>query len=206
MRNSNQNRTLEQHSRIPHTPFIFIRHGETDWNLRNIAMRQQDIPLNETGIQQAHKAAQILNDIPIVSIISSTLTRTLQTAEIISSPFGIPFQGDDNLREMSFGVIEGQPKGDGSTFKAWRAGEHVEGAETYNDFTSRVVSALRKALHNQGPVLIITHGGVYWPIQETLNLPITDLSNCSPMYHRPPDTHKTPWLVYPVGETKDVVC
>lgn len=39
---------------IPHQPFYFMRHGEMDWNRSNLIMGQMDIPLNETGIRQAH--------------------------------------------------------------------------------------------------------------------------------------------------------
>ena len=45
---------------LPLNPFYFIRHGETEWNRRNIVMGSQDIPLNELGLQQAHEASQVL--------------------------------------------------------------------------------------------------------------------------------------------------
>jgi len=36
--------------------FYFIRHGQTDWNLKHIAMGSKNIPLNQLGVKQAHEA------------------------------------------------------------------------------------------------------------------------------------------------------
>jgi hypothetical protein len=44
------------------------------------------------------------------------------------------------------------------------------------------------------------HGGVYWAIQEELNLPFVDLPNCAPLYHRPPIHENAPWFVCNVDE------
>jgi broad specificity phosphatase PhoE len=65
-------------------PFIFIRHGETDWNRTNRTMGQTDIPLNSLGIQQAREATQYLENLGVERIIHSPLSRAAQTATIIN--------------------------------------------------------------------------------------------------------------------------
>lgn len=94
-------------------------------------MGQRDIPLNSCGIEQAHNAVQLLRNTPIRSIISSSLDRAKHTAEIISSALKVPFMEDENLKEASLGVLEGQPKRDKEILRAWKAGGTVEGVETY---------------------------------------------------------------------------
>ncbi|MGI4954935.1 MAG: histidine phosphatase family protein, partial [Janthinobacterium lividum] len=43
---------MERPTLIPRA-FWFLRHGETDWNARNLSQGNVDIPLNEVGIAQA---------------------------------------------------------------------------------------------------------------------------------------------------------
>ncbi len=65
--------------------FYFIRHGQTDWNLEERCMVQTDVPLNETGIAQARKAANLLQNTPIQTICYRPLLRTKKNAELINA-------------------------------------------------------------------------------------------------------------------------
>ena len=60
--------------------FWFLRHGETDWNARNLSQGNTDIPLNEVGRAQAVNAAKLLRTRGIRSIVSSPLSRAHDTA------------------------------------------------------------------------------------------------------------------------------
>ena len=66
------------------TRFIFVRHGETEWNHHLRFRGRADIPLNETGVEQARRVAQRLAETPLAAIYASPLSRTLRTAEIIA--------------------------------------------------------------------------------------------------------------------------
>ncbi len=177
---------------IPPTPFYFIRHGETDWNAKKMYMGSQNISLNNHGIYQAHCAKKDLGNIPFQSIVSSPLFRAHETARILFESKTITVM--DNFKEACWGVIEGQKKDDGSFIQKWRAGEKIEGGETYLQFKQRVTQGLISALQLPTPLCIVAHGGVYWVIQDILKLPFVDIGNCTPIYHQPPEKSNDTWI------------
>ena len=58
-----------------------VRHGQTDWNLER-RIQDPEIPLNETGKNEARICAQKLISVNIQRIISSDILRAKQTADI----------------------------------------------------------------------------------------------------------------------------
>lgn len=42
-----------------------VRHGQTDWNYQKKIQGQQDVDINEQGIRQAEKLAEILKNVPL---------------------------------------------------------------------------------------------------------------------------------------------
>ena len=85
--------------------YIF-RHGETDWNKEGKMQYWTDIELNETGLQQATKNAEILKDKNIQHIYSSPLKRAYKTATILAPQKAKEIVVDERLIEMSFGEFE----------------------------------------------------------------------------------------------------
>lgn len=184
---------------LPLKPFYFLRHGETDWNLEHRAMGSQDIPLNDRGIAQALNASELLKNEPIATIVSSPLLRARRTADIIAEQIRGSVIEITELREACWGEKEGHLKGNSLWIKGWRNGEAINGAEKYSDFAIRIKYGIEKALEHKGPVLIVSHGVVYWVVQEILGLPIIDLGNAEPIFHRPPQHPSHPWGVYPLS-------
>ena len=178
---------------LPHNPFYFIRHGQTDWNNDHRLQGRTDIPLNRSGIIQAQEAALILNETTFVTIAASPLSRAVKTAEIIAQKRDIPLHLIQELEECSLGVQEGQLRGDGQWFEKWRQGEIIKGAESLASFTTRVMHGLTTALDLPGPVLIVAHSFVYMVVQKALGLPLMDLPHCKPVYHQPPRHPTHPW-------------
>ncbi|MCY0094383.1 histidine phosphatase family protein [Hoeflea ulvae] len=88
--------------------FIFVRHGETDWNASGLFQGRTDIALNANGVRQAHRAAQSLRSLRIGRIVSSPLSRAIDTAAIIARAANRTTETDDNLIECDFGSLEGQ--------------------------------------------------------------------------------------------------
>lgn len=179
---------------IPLVPFYFLRHGQTQWNLDHKAMGSQDIPLNDRGIAQVLDAQASLKNRSIATIVSSPLLRARKTAEILQDVVSVPIYDIPELQEVCWGEKEGTLLSDFLCWvQAWKEGETIKNAETYVDFVVRVKRGLIKALEHPGPVLIVSHGGVYCAIQEILGLEAGDLENCELVLHHPPKYPDHPW-------------
>ena len=88
---------------------FFIRHGQTDYNAERRFQGRLDIPLNETGRQQAHKIKTLLaNENTVFDVIySSPLSRAMETAEIISLDIAQPII-ESRLIEVDLGDFDGR--------------------------------------------------------------------------------------------------
>jgi len=97
---------MENKITIPHVPFFFIRHGETDWNKFQQALcYQDDTPLNETGLLQATNVREQINLLGITKIYASPLVRAQQTAEIINNLLQVPLELHVGLREVTHRLL-----------------------------------------------------------------------------------------------------
>ncbi|MDA8793129.1 histidine phosphatase family protein [Bacteriovoracaceae bacterium] len=65
--------------------FFYIRHGQTDWNKKNVFQGHNDIPLNQTGKEQARVLSSKLVLADDAIIFSSPLKRAKETAQIATS-------------------------------------------------------------------------------------------------------------------------
>ena len=87
---------------------ILWRHGQTDWNLQNRFQGHSDIPLNEEGLAQARRAAPLLRNLQPNRILSSDLTRAVQTAQTLADLIELDISIDSRLRETNGGKWEGR--------------------------------------------------------------------------------------------------
>ncbi len=86
---------------------LMVRHGETPWNVQGRFQGQTDIPLSEKGLQQAAEIAKALSETRIDVVYSSSLSRVLTTAKMISEFHHLEPIIDDSLLEMDFGEWDG---------------------------------------------------------------------------------------------------
>ena len=66
-----------------------IRHGQTDYNVKNLYQGQTDIKLNNVGREQAKQVAQKFENIAIDKILVSPLSRAKETAQYVSKVTGV---------------------------------------------------------------------------------------------------------------------
>ncbi len=186
------------------TPFWYLRHGETDWNARGLSQGRSDIALNERGLAQAAGAGAILASgaeafAPIARIVSSPLVRALRTAEIVADAMAaaghprLPVRTDPDLREVCFGVQEGEPMGE--WYDSWIAGDFTpDGAEVFAELMVRATAAVNRATAGDGVVLIVCHGAMFRALRKVMNLPANvRLPNAVPLWLEPGADADLPW-------------
>lgn len=137
---------------------VLWRHGQTDMNLARRIQGSSDIPLNETGKNEARVAAKELALMEPTRIYSSHLTRARQTAQFLADETGLEIRIDERLRERAYGkwerltsdeIREAYPE----EWALWRAGGEPKnvGVETRKDTGVRVAEAVLEAVADVQP-------------------------------------------------------
>jgi len=146
---------------VSDTTLTLIRHGQTDWNLQRRLQGRSDIPLNDTGREQARAVGRELaaSGEHWDALVSSPLMRAKETAEIIGEQIGLPLSRTyDELVERSFGDAEGYDC-TGTTDDERHAimDRHGEATE---DVVQRGLAVLRRILedHPGQHVMVVAHG------------------------------------------------
>lgn len=153
-------------------PLIFIRHGETDWNVEGRLQGHRDIPLNDKGRAQARRhggaLAERFREIAGFDFVASPLARARETMEIVRAGLGLDpaaYRLDKRLMEVSYGEWEGFTGAeldlrdpDGMAARGSDRWAHVPpGGESYRLLSDRVGAWLATL---DRPTVAVAHGGV----------------------------------------------
>jgi probable phosphoglycerate mutase len=180
---------------LARVPFWFLRHGETDWNAQGLSQGNVDVPLNATGLAQARSAAELMRARGINTIVTSPLSRARDTADIVAETLGLPVHVDADLREVAFGVQEGQPMTE--WFARWVAGQWTpEGAEPFTALRHRAVAAINRAVALPSAVLVVAHGALFRALRAAMGLePNVRTPNATPLWCEQPRPGESEWTL-----------
>jgi 2,3-bisphosphoglycerate-dependent phosphoglycerate mutase len=94
---------------------VMVRHGQSDWNLRNLFTGWTDVDLTEQGIAEAHAAARTLlaEKLTFDIAFTSVLTRAIRTLWIMLDEMKlmwIPVERHWRLNERHYGDLQGLDK------------------------------------------------------------------------------------------------
>ncbi|MCD2172665.1 2,3-bisphosphoglycerate-dependent phosphoglycerate mutase [Rhizobium aquaticum] len=154
---------------------VLVRHGQSEWNLKNLFTGWRDPDLTELGVQEATAGAKALADYGIKFDIAFTsdLTRAQKTCKIILDGVGQPnleVIKDQALNERDYGDLSGLNKDDARAkwgeeqVHIWRRSYDVPppGGESLKDTGARVwpyymTEILPRVLRGE-KVLVAAHG------------------------------------------------
>jgi probable phosphoglycerate mutase len=139
---------------------VLVRHGETEWTLSGRHTGRTDIPLTDRGREQARRIGAALRDRRFVLVLSSPLSRALETCRLAG--LGDLAELTDDLLEWDYGEYEGLRTADiRQTRPGWTLwADGVPGGETAADVARRVDRVVERARGAGGNVALFAHGHV----------------------------------------------
>jgi alpha-ribazole phosphatase len=152
------------------TTVYLMRHGEVANNGEKRYNGHIDIDITQTGVDQMHRLAGLLEGKSIAAVYSSDLIRSKKGAEIISNRIGISYTPLRELRERSVGAWEGLTADEikvrfPEQFAAWRKdllNYRPPGGECLADVRARILPVFRRLVesHQDQEIAMLLHGGV----------------------------------------------
>ena len=131
---------------------VLVRHGQSDWNLKNLFTGWRDVDLTEKGIAEAREAGRKLKaqGIKFDVAFTSVLKRAQRTLDLMLTELGqtaIPVFKDQALNERDYGDLVGLNKDDArkkwgeEQVHLWRRSYDVAppGGESLRDTAARVL-------------------------------------------------------------------
>ena len=153
--------------------FYIFRHGQSTYNLAGRTQGQtNDSVLTPLGEQQAREVGKKLQGRAVEVILSSPLTRAIQTARLANESLQVPMQIDDRFSEVNVGEIEGlhytviQEKY-GMKYHKWRSSDRqyenmrFNGGESKKEVRTRVLEGLKDyAEHSPYTCMAVSSHGI----------------------------------------------
>jgi 2,3-bisphosphoglycerate-dependent phosphoglycerate mutase len=154
---------------------VLVRHGQSEWNLKNLFTGWKDPGLTELGIEEARTAGQRLKAMGLTFDIAFTsdLSRAQRTCTLILDEIdqpGLPVIADQALNERDYGELSGLNKDDARArwgeeqVHLWRRSYDVQppGGESLKDTVARVLpyymrEILPRVMRGER-VLVAAHG------------------------------------------------
>lgn len=144
----------------------FIRHGQSEANLKGIIQGHADFPLSSLGKKQAVMVADYLSSVHIDALYSSDLSRAYDTALAIADGRTVKVSPWEMVREVALGPFEGisreQLIAQYPQFKTESLlTSGMPGTEPFESITARCRTTIDFLLkhHHSDRVAVVSHGG-----------------------------------------------
>ncbi len=187
---------------MPDRLLVLVRHGQSEWNLKNLFTGWRDVDLSEQGIAEARTAGRKLKaqGLRFDIAFTSALLRAQRTLDIMLDELGqrgIPVLKDQALNERDYGDLVGLNKDDArkrwgeEQVHIWRRSYDVAppGGESLRDTAARVLPYYIQEIQGNR-VLVSAHGNSLRALvmvldrHTTESIPKLNLDTGVPMVYR----------------------
>lgn len=137
-----------------------VRHGETEWARLGRHTGRTDVPLTDTGRRQARAIALKLAGRQFALVLSSPLSRALETCRLAG--YGDIAELEPDLVEWDYGVYEGRTSAEiRESIPGWTVWSHpIDGGETIDQVAQRADRVIARMRAVDGDVALFAHGHV----------------------------------------------
>jgi len=186
---------------------VLLRHGQSEWNLKNLFTGWRDVGLSPLGIEEAKEAGRRLKTHGVVFDIAftSALKRAQHTLELTLAEMGqsgLPEKRDQALNERDYGDLVGMNKEDArkkwgeEQVHLWRRSYDVQppGGESLRDTVARALpyycQHILPAVLRGNRVLVAAHGNSLRALAMVLDrltpetIPALELATGVPLVYR----------------------
>ncbi|MEQ8696299.1 MAG: 2,3-bisphosphoglycerate-dependent phosphoglycerate mutase [Bauldia litoralis] len=154
---------------------VLVRHGQSEWNLKNLFTGWRDVGLTDQGVIEAKAAGQKLKgeNLTFGTCFTSALVRAQRTLDLMLEELGqtdLPITRDEALNERDYGDLSGLNKDDARAkwgeeqVHIWRRSYATQppGGESLRDTGARVwpyyIHRIQPHVMRGEGVLIAAHG------------------------------------------------
>ena len=169
------------------TTVYLVRHAEAEGNTYRRIHGQYNSLITENGLRQIEALRARFAELPIEACFASDLYRTCKTAQSVYLTKNIPLRPDPRFRETNvgrwedtpFGYLERFEKQDMDAFNHDEKNWHVDGSETWEDYTGRFIQGLDDVAsrYDGKTIVIFSHACVLRGVQKRI-LKTDDLPFC----------------------------
>ena len=169
------------------TRVYLVRHGATLLSAEDRFAGETDVELSDQGRAQLRQLADRLSREPLSAVCASPMRRTLESAEILARPHGLPVAPVPALREISHGRWEGKTRREveelwPEEYARWESDPYSfapEGGESGLAVTARALPSLMElvAAHAGRTLLVVSH-------KATIRLLLSALLGFDPRFYR----------------------
>ena len=186
---------------------VLLRHGQSEWNLKNLFTGWKDPDLTETGVAEARAAGQRLKALGLGFDIgfTSALTRAQHTLDLALGELGqpgLPITRDIALNERDYGDLSGLNKDDArkrwgeAQVHIWRRSYDIAppGGESLKDTVARALpyycQHILPAVLSGKRVIVAAHGNSLRALVMVLDgltpqtIPAMELATGVPLVYR----------------------
>ena len=186
---------------------VLLRHGQSEWNLKNLFTGWRDVDLTEAGVEEAKQAGRRLKarGLSFDRCYTSALIRAQHTLDLTLAELGqtgLPIERDQALNERDYGDLSGLNKDDArkrwgeEQVHLWRRSYDVQppGGESLKDTVARTLpyycQHILPAVLRGERVLVAAHGNSLRALVMVLDrltpktIPTMELATGVPLVYR----------------------